>query len=225
MKLSLVDYPGQVAAAVFTIGCNFRCGYCHNPELVVPEQYTDELDEAEILKFLQSRVNKLDGVAISGGEPTLHKDLPEFIQKMKDMGLKIKLDSNGSNPDMLEKLFDRKLVDFVAMDVKGPLEKYKEIMSWEIDPAIMRRSVRLIIESGVKHEFRTTIVKSQLQPEDFHAVGKLVKGAERYALQHFRPNNCMVDTEKFKHESAYGEKDMERIRKIMLGYVKSCVIH
>jgi len=223
--LSLVDYPGKVATAIFTLGCNFRCGYCHNPELVVPEQYADELDESEILRYLRTRVDKIDGVAISGGEPTLHKDLPDFVRQIKDMGLEVKLDSNGSNPDMLEELLAGKLVDFVAMDVKGPLEKYQQIMSWRIDPEIVRRSVRTIIDSKVAHEFRTTIVRSQLEVDNFHEIGKLVKGAERYALQRFRPTTCMVNTEKFENESTYSDKELERARRIMLGYVKTCVVH
>lgn len=224
-KLSLVDYPGKVAASVFTIGCNFRCGFCHNPELVLPEEYTDELSEKEVLDFLTTRIGKLDGVAISGGEPTLHKDLPDFITKIKKMGYAVKLDSQGSNPDMLEKLFDESLIDFIAMDVKGPLEKYSKIMSWEIDPEIIKRSINLIMNSGRGYEFRTTVVKSQLDINDFHKVGEMINGSRRYALQKFKPNVRMVDTKRFKNELTYSDEDFDKIKKIMEKYVETCIIH
>ena len=123
VKFSTVDYPGYVVASIFTIGCNMRCGYCHNPELVLPEQFADTIPEHEILEFLATRVGKLDGVAISGGEPTMQADLPQFIAKIKAMGLRVKLDTNGTNPGMVQKLITEQLVDFIAMDIKGPLEK------------------------------------------------------------------------------------------------------
>lgn len=224
-KLSLVDYPGKVAASVFTIGCNFRCGYCHNPGLVVPERYAEEMDEGEVMAFLESRVGKLDAVVVSGGEPTLHRDLPEFMRRIKDMGYLIKLDSQGSNPDVLERLFAESLVDFVAMDVKGPLAKYEQIMGWAIDPERIKRSIRLIMRSKVGYEFRTTVVKSQLASEDFEEIGKLVKGAKRYALQRFRPNVEMVDTEGFRDAETYDEAEFEGFRQIMEKYVRECVVH
>ena len=224
-KLSLVDYPGKVAASIFTIGCNFRCGFCHNPKLVLPECYTETLDENDILDFLKSRTGKLDAAVISGGEPTLHQDLPDFIKKIKDMGYLVKLDSQGSNPDMLKKLLDAKLLDFIAMDIKAPLEKYSKIMSWEIDPKIIKKSIKLIKNSGLDYEFRTTVVKSQLSFEDFHAIGKAIRGAKRFALQHFKPNPEMVNTDKFKDETTYSDGEFEQIRQIMLKYVDTCVIH
>lgn len=224
-KLSLVDYPGKVAASIFTIGCNFRCGYCHNPELVVPDEYADPIIESEVLKFLKTRIGKLDGVAISGGEPTLQKDLPDFIKKVKKMGYLVKLDSNGSNPHILEQLISNSLVDYIAMDIKGPLEKYPLIMGWSIDPNVIKKSIRLIIDSGLPHEFRTTIVKSQLSVDDFEEVGKLVKGAKRYALQHFKASDHMVDTKKFKNETTYDDEDFEKMKSIMEKYVDECVIH
>ena len=225
IRTSLVDYPGKVAASIFTIGCNFRCGYCHNPELVLPDEFVMSIPENEVLEFLKTRIGKLDGVAISGGEPTLHEDLPEFIREVKTMGFLVKLDSNGSNPDVLRGLIDDKLIDYIAMDIKGPLEKYHEIMGWKIDPNVIRRSVDLIKNSGLEHEFRTTIVRSQLTVEDFEKVGKLVEGADRFALQHFRAIEKMVDTEKFRDERTFSEEEFEQVRKIMEKYVKKCVIH
>lgn len=224
-KLSLVDYPGKVAASIFTIGCNFRCGFCHNPELVLPEKYTAELNTDEVLHFLESRVGKLDGVAISGGEPTLHKDLPDFIRKLKKMGYAIKLDSQGSNPDMLECLISQKLLDFIAMDVKGPLEKYSQIMSWPIEPKIIEKSIQIIMSSGLDYEFRTTVVKSQLEYSDFDNIGNMVKGAKRYALQKFRPNVEMVNTAEFKHAKTYSDEEFQKIKTIMEKYVDHCIVH
>ena len=224
-KSSLVDYPGHVCAAIFTIGCNFRCGYCHNPELVLPDEYLDPLPTEDILRFLESRKGLLDGVAISGGEPTLQKDLPEFIEKCKDMGFLVKLDSNGSNPDMIEDLIQRKLVDYIAMDIKGPLKKYSSIMGWDIDTDIIRRSIDLIKKSKLPHEFRTTIVKSQLELDDFKKIGRLIKGAHQYALQKFKPNANM-NNPAFKHETTYSEKELRQLQKMMEEkYVKKCVIH
>lgn len=224
-KVSLVDYPGKVAASVFTIGCNFRCGFCHNPELVVPEQYATPLDEVEVLDFLKKRIGKLEAIVISGGEPTLHKDLPEFIKKVKAMGYLVKLDSQGSNPDVIENLFSQNLLDFIAMDIKAPLDQYAKVMTWPIDPAIIKRSIHLIINSGVPHEFRTTVVKELFAPDDIITIGEAIKGADRYALQHFKPAAQMVNTEKYKDATTYSDEEFEEFRKIMLKYVKTCVIH
>ncbi len=133
-KFSTVDYPGHTCAAVFLIGCNMRCGYCHNPELVLPEQYIGCIPEAEILDFLARRVGLLDGVAISGGEPTMSEDLPDFIRAIKQLGFLVKLDTNGTHPVMLRQMLDEQLLDFVAMDIKGPLEKYVEIAARQLTP-------------------------------------------------------------------------------------------
>jgi anaerobic ribonucleoside-triphosphate reductase activating protein len=225
IKTSLVDYPGKVACSIFTIGCNFRCGYCHNPELVVPDKYILALSSDDVLEYLKTRIGLLDGVAISGGEPTLHKDLPIFIKSIKDMGFLVKLDSNGSNPDMLEELLTDKLVDFIAMDVKGPLRKYEEIMGWQIDPKTIERSVGLIKNSGLPHEFRTTIVKSQLEVTDFVEIGELVKGAKQFALQHFKAIDEMVDTDGFRNEVSFSDEEFDQAQTIMSKYVERCIIH
>ena len=224
-KVSLVDYPGKVAASIFTIGCNFRCGFCHNPELVVPEQYTTPLNETEVFDFLKKRTGKLEAVVVSGGEPTLHKDLPDFIKKIKDLGYCVKLDSQGSNPDVLENLFNQDLIDFIAMDIKAPLDQYAKVMTWPIDPKIIKRSIRLIINSGIPHEFRTTVVKELFAPEDITAIGQAIQGADRYALQHFKPAAQMVNTEKYKDATTYSDEEFEAFRQSMLKYVKTCVIH
>lgn len=222
-KLSLVDYPGKTCAALFTIGCNMRCGYCHNPELVLPERYADAIPEDEILLFLESRVGKLQGVTISGGEPTLHEDLPEFIRKVKALGFLVKLDTNGTNPAMLERLYDEQLLDYVAMDIKGTLETYQEVVAYPIDIDAIAKTIALMKQSGVDHEFRTTVVKSQISWSDFDKIGELVRGAPRFALQRFRPGRTL--NPRFRRETTYSDDEFEFLRQKMEQYVDVCVVH
>ena len=221
-KFSTVDYPGYTVAAIFTVGCNMRCGYCHNPELVLPEQYVGGIPKAEILEFLETRRGKLDGVAISGGEPTGQPDLIDFIRKIRAMGFRIKLDTNGTHPEVVRELIDYDLVDFIAMDVKGPLEKYSEIAARPVDLAAIEESIRLI--KTIDHEFRTTIVRGQLEPSDFEKVGEMVRGAKRYALQFFVDSGELV-SQQFRGRESFSPDEMEATRNIMLKYVKECVVH
>lgn len=220
-KCSTVDYPGYVVAGVFTIGCNMRCGYCHNPELVLPEQYAGTIPPHEVLTFLATRRGLLDGVAISGGEPTMQPDLPQFIRQVKAKGFRIKLDTNGTNPGMVRQLIADNLVDFIAMDIKGPLDKYVAIAARPIDLAAIQESIALI--KTVDHEFRTTIVDSQLSVEDFEAIGQLVQGAKRFALQAFRPGRTVSPS--FQGAKSFSSQAMEQARQIMLNYVAECVVH
>lgn len=223
-KVSLVDYPGKVCAALFTIGCNMRCGYCHNPELVLPERYADTIPERDVLDFLATRVGKLDGVAISGGEPTVHEDLPDFIREVKRMGFLVKLDTNGTHPRMLEAMYGEKLLDFVAMDVKGTRETYQENVAYPIDIEAILESIRLIQSSGVDYEFRTTVVRSQFPLEDFDKIGEMIRGAKRYALQKFRTEGSTLSP-RFQRETTYSDEEFEAIRQRMERYVDECVVH
>lgn len=220
-KFSTVDYPGYTVASLFTIGCNMRCGYCHNPELVLPEQFVGEIPTHEILEFLESRRGLLDGVAISGGEPTMQPDLPVFIRQVRAMGFRIKLDTNGTNPRMVRQLIDDGLVDFIAMDIKGPLDKYVQIAARPVDIDAIQESIRLI--KTVDHEFRTTIVRSQLEPQDFEAIGKLVDGAQRFALQYFRPGNTVSSN--FREASSFTSDEMAEARSLIERHVAECVVH
>ena len=222
-KLSLVDFPGHVAAALFTAGCNMRCGYCHNPELVLPERLAPSIPIDDIMLFLQSRVGRLDGVVVSGGEPTIHDDLPELIRRIKALGYDVKLDSNGTRPEMIRQLIDDKLIDFVAMDIKGPLEKYQTIAARPIDLDAVQETIALLISSGIGHEFRTTIVREQLEPSDFHKVGEMVRGAKRFALQHFQPGSTLAP--QFEQASTFSEAEFQDAKTIMERYVDECVIH
>lgn len=189
-KSSLIDYPEKISAIVFTQGCNFRCPYCHNPELI-GEISNAPLGALEILNFLQSRIGKLDGVVITGGEPTLQKDLPEFIRKIKDLGFLIKLDTNGTNPDMLQNLIEEKLIDYVSMDIKAPIKKYSEVVCAAINSENIIKSIEVLRKSDIGFEFRTTVVKSQLSPDDFEKIGKTIEGSEKYYLQRFMPTKTL----------------------------------
>lgn len=223
-KLSLIDYPGKTSAVIFTIGCNFRCKFCHNPTLVLPQKYVSAIPDQEVLDFFASRVGKLQGIVISGGEPTLHKDLPDFIRKIKKMGFLVKLDTNGTNLPMMKKLFGDNLLDYVAMDIKCAPENYAKTMGWAIDPQIIRDSIKMIKQSGVNHEFRTTIVKSLISKNEFDVIGQLIKGSPRFALQKFRPGLTLDPS--FFREETYSDAELENLRqKMEQKYVDKCVVH
>lgn len=200
-KTSLIDYPEKISAIIFTQGCNFRCPYCHNPELIEGKGET----ENGVLEFLKTRIGKLDGVVITGGEPTLHKDLPEFISKIKSMGFAIKLDTNGTNPLMLEKLIREKLIDYVAMDIKAPINKYSEVTCTKVSTDSILKSIDILKNSNIDYEFRTTVVKSQLTLGDFEKIGELIKGVKKYYLQKFVPSKTLNKT--FISQTTYSDEE------------------
>ncbi|MGV9001824.1 MAG: anaerobic ribonucleoside-triphosphate reductase activating protein [Candidatus Saccharimonadaceae bacterium] len=222
-KLSLVDYPHHTAVAMFTIGCNMRCGYCHNPELVLPERYADTIPEEDILLFLESRMGLVEGVVISGGEPTMHADLPRFIKSIKKLGFLVKLDTNGTNPDMIGDLFREKMLDYVAMDIKASMARYQEVVARPVDTDAIKETIQLIKASGVDHEFRTTLVKSQVSPEDLNEIGRLIQGSPRFALQRFRPGLTL--NPQFARETTYSDEELAMLKVQMERYVKECVVH
>ena len=186
IKFTLIDYPGHVAAVVFTQGCNFRCRYCHNPELVYPHLLQESMPKDDVLSFLRKRKGTLEGVVITGGEPTLHLGLIDFMAEIKALGYKIKLDTNGTKPEVLQKAIERQLVDFVAMDLKAPLEKYSLITGVEFDPKIIQKSMDMIVASGLPYEFRTTYDKEVLTDEDIQAISDSVQG-KNYRVQECLP--------------------------------------
>lgn len=221
-KFSLIDYAGQIAAIVFTQGCYFRCAYCHNPELVLPEKFTPLIDTDSILDFLQKRRDKLSAVVITGGEPTMQEDLPEFISQVKEMGYLVKLDSSGVRPEVLEKLFAVRLVDYMAMDIKAPLAKYTEITCRAIDTDKISRSVKLIMREVPDYEFRTTLVADQLTGEDVLQIGREIKGAKRYYLQRFVPTKTVDNA--FMTRSPFADDTMQQLREKLLADVQECEI-
>jgi pyruvate formate lyase activating enzyme len=185
-RFSLSDFPGFLSAVVFTRGCGFRCPYCHNPELVDPAMYAEALPITEVREFLRARKGRIQGVVVTGGEPTLHEDLPCFLGELKDMGFAVKLDTNGTNPDMLQRLVADRLVDLIAMDIKAPLALYPLVARVFVNTSDILRSIRLTLECGLPHEFRTTCVDSLFSREDLLTIGQMLKGCNRYVLQSFR---------------------------------------
>ena len=195
-KLTLLDFPGTVACTVFTVGCNLRCPFCHNPALVFnpPEEY--RISEDEFFAFLNKRKGILDGVAITGGEPLLHSDIGEFIAKIKSMGFKVKLDTNGTFPDRLEKILAEGNVDYVAMDIKNTFDRYAETVGIrDFDVSLIQRSIRLIQDSGIAHEFRTTVVSPLHTADNIGLIAKQVEGSENYFLQNFVDSGDLLNGE------------------------------
>ncbi len=184
-KTSLIDYPKKISCVVFLSGCNFKCGFCHNKDLVLDSSKLESISFDEFYSFLDRRSGKLEGVSICGGEPCLNSELVDFISKIKEKGYLVKLDTNGSFPDVLEKLIMSKLVDYVAMDVKYPFSRYNEFEKK------VRKSIKLLIDSKIDHEFRTTVVPGMLSKKDLISIAESLKGGKRLYLQQFRNKNCL----------------------------------
>lgn len=206
-KLSLLDYPGMLCCTVFTIGCSFRCPFCHNASLL--DSSAPQIAEQELLDYLQKRRGILDGVCVTGGEPLLHKDIGATLEKIKSLGFKVKLDTNGSQPDRLIQLVDEGLIDYVAMDIKNSPAKYAEtagVKAFDIAP--VERSMRYLLSGSIPYEFRTTVVRELHTTEDMLALAGWIKGAQKYYLQPY------VDSENVlvKGFSAYTEAEMHRIK-------------
>lgn len=185
-KLTLLDYPGHIACTAFTGGCNFRCPYCHNGGLVLKSGTSPRLSEDDILDFLRKRIGKLEGITISGGEPTIHAGLPDFLAKVKSLGFAVKLDTNGYNCEMLAKLMDRKLVDYVAMDIKNSPGRYEETTCVPISVDEIKRSVQLLMNGRIPYEFRTTLCKELHDEAAVSEIGMWLKGCRAYYLQPYR---------------------------------------
>lgn len=217
-KLTLLDYPGTVACTVFTAGCNFRCPFCHNAMLVLPEQIeTNYLTDGEVFDFLRKRRGVLDGVAVTGGEPLLHSDMPEFLSRIKELGYKIKLDTNGSNPALLREIVEAGLVDRVAMDIKNAPESYAETIGFEhFDIAPVEQSKSFLLEGSVDYEFRTTVVRGIHTKESLIGAAKWISGAKEYYLQQFKDSGSLVMGEGL---SAYDEKQMHELAEAVREYV------
>ncbi len=192
-KLSMVDFPGKLAATVFTGGCNLRCPFCHNALLVTRLAETPRLEAGEVLAFLSRRVGMLDGVVLTGGEPLLQKDAAEFLARVKDLGYAVKLDTNGFFPEALADILGKGLADYIAMDIKNTPEKYAQTVGLpQVDLSAVEESIRLIRGSGVDYEFRTTLVKPLHAPEDMEIIGKWLEGSSRYVLQNFRNSGDLI---------------------------------
>lgn len=218
-KLSLVDFDNHIAATVFTGGCNFRCPYCHNAPLVLDPAGQDALSEEYIFDYLKKRKGVLQGVAITGGEPTLMPDLKEFILKVRELGYEVKLDSNGTRPDVLASFIEEKIVDYIAMDIKNSKERYAETVDVEnFDLSPVEESVKLLKKGNVEYEFRTTLVKEFISADDIRGIADWLAGAKRYFLQHFKDSgNCIredlheVDEKTAEEWKTIAEKKIARV--------------
>lgn len=220
----MIDFPGKLSCVVFTQGCNFICPYCHNPLLVPvsPKDTGHFYDEREILKFLDTRKGLLDGVAVTGGEPTLQKDLVPFCRTVRKMGFRLKLDSNGTRPDVLEKLFSEGLIDYMAMDIKTSLDNYSLVSKGRLDVRHIEKSIKLIMDSAPEYEFRTTCARPLIDAPVMHDIGRMIKGASRYILQKCSKNIEVLDPEFLKTESCFfSDSQMDELKSIADGYVAS----
>ena len=217
-KTTLLDFPTKVACTVFTAGCNFRCPFCHNASLVVSTDTSESVNIDEFFKYLNKRRCILDGVCITGGEPLLQKDIADFMAKIKELGYAVKLDTNGSKPQLLRELIEGGLVDYVAMDIKGSREKYSEICGIEKGKFAdeINESVGILLGGKVDYEFRTTVVRELHQKDDFHDIGKWIAGADKYFLQQFKDSGDILSSDSF---SPYGKEEMEEILNIVKEYI------
>ena len=216
-KLTLLDFPGNVACTVFTVGCNLRCPFCHNPALVFDPPEDMRISEEDFFAFLKKRQGILDGVAITGGEPLMHADIGEFIAKIKSMGFKVKLDTNGTFPERLDKILSEGNVDYVAMDIKNTFDKYAQTVGISgFDTSLIKRSIKVIEDSGVAHEFRTTVVSPLHKPEDFDEIASQVEGADNYFLQGFVDSGNLLNGEGLSGMPREDlEKSLENAKKII----------
>lgn len=220
-KLTLLDYPGKMAATVFTGGCNFRCPFCHNSSLVFLKENDPKIASEEILEYLEKRKDVLDGICITGGEPLLHKDLRSFIIKVKELGLKVKLDSNGSDFESLKQLIDEGLLDYVAMDIKNCPNKYSQTIGLEnYDLTQIEKSKDYLLENHVEYEFRTTVVSQFHEIADFEKIGAWIKGAKNYYLQNFEDHGTCIQS----NLSAVDIDTLEEMKNVVKNYVDNVEI-
>lgn len=233
-KLTLIDFPGKLAAIIFTQGCNFRCQFCYNPLLVMPigdiklryQKDHSAIPVSDLFAFLENRKGKLDGVVVSGGEPTLHPDLPAFLAQIKALGYAVKLDSNGTNPEMLERVIAEGLVDYIAMDIKAPLAKYSQVVDCAVNTDLIEKSIAIIKNSGLPYEFRTTLVPGLHTVEDVDGMGELISvdgKADKYYLQFFKSDTPLVNRE-MELKDRFTTVEMEEMAEKGKKYANLCEV-
>ena len=217
-KLTLLDYPGKVACTIFTSGCNFRCPFCHNASLVLPELLNDTISTEEVLSFLKKRQGVLDGICLTGGEPLINNDVFEFLTKIKDMGYFIKLDTNGSFPKKLKTLVSSGVIDYVAMDIKNSKDKYMVTSGVnDLDISSIKESIDFLISGKIEYEFRTTVVREFHDENSFKGISELIKGADKYFIQCYKESDNMISS----GFSAYDENMLGSFADIVRPYVKT----
>lgn len=223
-KTTLIDYPGMLACTVFLGGCNLRCGYCYNADLVLRASQLPTIASEDFFSFLKKRKAYLEGVCITGGEPTLYGiSLLNFCQKIKELGFAIKLDTNGTNPAVLQELFAQDLVDYVAMDIKASLETYETVVGISVDKQAIQKSISLILHSPLDYEFRTTMVPDVMNEEVIHGIGRLIQGAKHHFLQQFRQDGKTIDA-RYQQKQPLSLETLKAFQTILQGYVATVAI-
>ena len=217
-KLTLLDFPGKLACTIFTLGCNFRCPFCHNASLVLPGM-GESISEEDVFSFLEKREGVLEGVCITGGEPCLQPDLEAFIEKVKALGFAVKLDTNGTFPEKLGSLLEKGLLDYVAMDIKTSKERYPQVSGVQNEKLFenVQRSVEILKSSNIPHEFRTTTAKELQTKEDFEKIGHWLKGEERYFIQQYETRGELIGEEL----TPYEKEQLQDFKKIMENFVEN----
>ena len=225
-KNSMIDYPGKISSVIFTSGCNFHCPYCHNPSLVKNFEIKNQIDKKVIIKFLKKRKLIIDGVVISGGEPTLQKELPDFCKEIKDIGYSVKIDTNGSKPEIIKYLIENKLIDYIAMDVKTVPELYNKYITRSFNPDNIIKSIKTIMNSSINYEFRTTCARPVVDEEILMEIVKLIKGAKLYTLQKFTMDHTILYPDLFANiKDNYSEFEIRHFQSKMAMYVEKCIVH
>ncbi len=222
-KISLVDYPNELASTIFLSGCNLKCPFCHNKDLVFVDANASFIESSEVMDYLIKRQNKLKAVCISGGEPLMQDEVIDFIKEIKEQGYKIKLDTNGFYPDKLKLVIDEKLVDYIAMDIKNSLDKYAKTIGLEVNETIeknIKESIDLIMKSDIDYEFRTTVVKELHTKENIENISILIKGSRKYCLQYFRNNENVINNEL----NSIDEETMTEFYNIAIKYIENVEI-
>ncbi len=227
-KYSLIEYPGKISAVIFLSRCNFRCPFCQNPDLVLNYKSLPSIDPEEILNYLSLNKKWVDALSITGGEPTLHEDLPDFIKEIKKKGFLVQLETNGTNPQMMEELIKKHLINYVSLDVKAPLirDKYREVSGINTKENNLlekvKESIKILLNSKIDYEFRTTVVPILLNKEDIITLATQIKGAKKYALQQFVPQKTLnKDYEKVK---PYSKEELKKIKEKIKSYFEICEI-
>lgn len=225
-KVTLIDYPGKVGCTLFTYGCNFKCPFCHNPELVIDKwsrKVTSDYKEDKVMGFLESRKGKLDAVTVTGGEPLLwDQELLLFLQKIKNMGYHIKLDTNGSFPERIRKFISKRVVDYWAMDIKNSLDGYEKSSGSKLVVEKVVESINLIKDSGIDYEFRTTVVPGFHDNDSIDQIGKLLDGASRFYIQNFNPGKTIDHNLNIK--KGFNSEKLEQFKNILSKYIKEVFI-
>jgi len=216
-KITLLDFPGLVSTVVFVGGCNMRCPYCHNPDLINNINVLPDIKEKEVIEFLKSKKNWIDAVTITGGEPTIHPELKRFIKRVKKLGFKVKLDTNGLNPKLLRELLSERLLDYIAMDIKASPQKYPKACGVKASISKINQSIKLIRNSGVDYEFRTTVVPGIHTKTDLVRIGKWLKGSKKYVLQQFRSEFPTLDP-KYMHKPTYSLEELKNFKQALESY-------